>query len=59
MAALEALPRVPLHRLGAALGEGELGARILPCLHSSSKEVGGFCRLVLCCMCSSCCVPLQ
>lgn len=40
VAALEALPRVPLHRLGAALAEGELGARILPCLHSSSKEVG-------------------
>lgn len=42
-AALGALPRLPHHRLAAALGEGEaegrLGGRVLPCLQSSSKEV--------------------
>ncbi len=38
--ALSALSRLPVYKLSTALLEGELGTRLLPCLQSSSKEVG-------------------
>ena len=40
VAALGALEAVPASRLQALLADGALGARILACLSSSSKEVG-------------------
>ena len=37
--ALECLPRIPAHKLSAALACKDLGKRILLCLGNSSKEV--------------------
>lgn len=42
VAALGALEAVPASRLQALLADGALGARILACLSSSSKQVGAW-----------------